>query len=246
MINDSLKKYSEAIADWTKVIDLSPHRSSEVFDAHWNRGLAYHSLGDEENLVKDFTYVWQNDQRSPRYKQTGNIIEIDNINWNHAPTHEKDFIVGMFKRMNLITCEECINVSPSGKCILTINRPNPDHPCCEPCAGKALLKDDCRCDYWDDREKERRKKEEEIRTCKDRCTRLGVLAAPVCSYLKYYPCKAACATAVAELTRQCNNCCDYDSWYDACLRPLERFVQYPQDWRDCDDKEEQREKQRGW
>lgn len=245
-INDKLGNYLDAVKDWTKVIELSPYRTAEVFDAYWNRGLAFYSLGDNENLIKDFDYVCSNDQRIPKFKQYQNIIQIDNYDWNNADEYEKEFIINAFLKLKLISKDYVLNVSNNGKCFVISNYLNDEAKSnCFDCKT-FITKDDCRCNYFDDQEKERKKKEEEIKKCKDNCTRVGVVAAQICSFLKAYPCKAACATAVAELTRQCSNCCDYDSWYDACLRPLEQFVRYPEDWRDCDNKEEQKQKERGW
>ncbi|MBK8682037.1 MAG: tetratricopeptide repeat protein [Bacteroidetes bacterium] len=45
-----LKKYEDAIASYTKVLELHP----EASDAYYNRGLAYYYLYDDENACSDW------------------------------------------------------------------------------------------------------------------------------------------------------------------------------------------------
>ena len=52
MLYSALKKYKEAIADYTKAIDLCKPGSGEAV-YHW-RGLAYREAGDCDNAVADF------------------------------------------------------------------------------------------------------------------------------------------------------------------------------------------------
>jgi tetratricopeptide (TPR) repeat protein len=219
------KKYTQAIPDFTRVLETSNSPINQTIRALWGRTTCYGAINDNENFKKDYERLKVTDPDYPKVEYTKDYVIFKNFNTSALTPYAKDKFCSAMIHFDLCKSKEDIVFTNLGVCLVK-------RTCLY---DSEKLKQDHQYEQNNDqsfgccggtnRMPAMLVAAGNIGDCKYWCDRVSQSAFVMCgSVFKTLSCKLICSGFVETLKEGCYWCCEGDGFYKKCVKPFEEFI----------------------
>lgn len=217
-------QHTEAIADFSKVIESQQAPIQQTIRALWGRTTCYGIVEDCENFQLDYEKLKITDPDYPKVEYTNDYVIFRNFNCSALTSHAKSKFCCAMIHLDICKSKEDILFTDTGVCLVKRkcqcgceksekeNEYEKENGKSCNCCGEIIMftpplaaKNTTNCKYW--------------------CDRVAQSAFVMCGGMfKTVTCKLICTGVVETLKEGCHWCCGGSGFYRKCVQPFEDFI----------------------
>lgn len=209
---EMLKMNEQAFKDFDFVVNHPNVTNQDLIQGLWGRARMYLCFNDFDQCKLDFDRAKEIDSNFPRIESNEKVLVWKNVHPAYLNPQFKKKYISFLIDNGVCQCSEDVNFTENGVCIIKKHSRCKSKECCEEKSdiskdnpSSAIQPTTTKCTNW--------------------CDRVFVTAQVMCSRAIHNWCAALCV-GVAEVCKQtCYECCAEGSFYEACVKPFETFLE---------------------